>query len=274
MTVLGDFHAEKVHVREEMNRRIDSLLSDLILTPSMKEYAFKTSIVSVFRYSAGLVPWSMNELLEINAMWSRAYTRFWWRRNSAREIDASPVLVASTEGGLDCPSAIEEWTQEVLTLYEQYLFLPGKVGQIIRHHLYQACLDHGLTALSQLQQVLCLNGQAHSDSVVELFLWRLYEHGLEISSPWEPMPGHLIVDILWTQLIVDIPCTQLCWAWRSKEEWAGCSELDSVVERKWMEAEQCLNVLRQLGKSVIVTLQALKGLEGRGLSLTIWLCNI
>ena len=31
-----------------MNRRIDSLLLDMILTPSMKEYAFKTSIVSVF----------------------------------------------------------------------------------------------------------------------------------------------------------------------------------------------------------------------------------
>ena len=48
----------------------------------MKEYAFKTSIVSVFRYSTGLVPWSLNELLEIYAMWSRAYTRFWWRRKS------------------------------------------------------------------------------------------------------------------------------------------------------------------------------------------------
>ena len=46
VTVLGDFQAEKVHVGEEMDQRIDSLLSDLILTPSMKEYAFKTSIVS------------------------------------------------------------------------------------------------------------------------------------------------------------------------------------------------------------------------------------
>ena len=48
MAVLGDFHAQKVRVREEMNRPIDSLLSDLILTPSMKEYAFKTSTVSLF----------------------------------------------------------------------------------------------------------------------------------------------------------------------------------------------------------------------------------
>ena len=106
--------------------------------------------------------------------------------------------------------------------------------------------------------MLCLNGQAHSDSVVELFLWRLDEQGLKISSLWEPMHGSLIVDIFWTQL---------CGAWRSKEEWAGCSELDSDVERKWMEAKQCLNVVCQLGKSGLVTLQALKGLEGRGLSL-------
>ena len=50
MTVLGDFHAEKVHEGEEMNRCIDSWLLDLILTPSMKDYACKTSIVSVFLY--------------------------------------------------------------------------------------------------------------------------------------------------------------------------------------------------------------------------------
>ena len=170
MTELGDFHAEKGHVCQEMNRRIDSLLSDLIFTPSMKEYAFKTSIVSVFRYSAGLVPWSQNELLEISLMWSRAFTRFWWRRKSAREIDASPVLVASTNGGRDCPSALEEWTHELLTLYEQCLFLAGEVAQIMRHHLYQTCLDLGCTAQSQLQQVLRFNGQAHSDSVQCLLL--------------------------------------------------------------------------------------------------------
>ena len=107
--------------------------------------------------------------------------------------------------------------------------------------------------------MLRLNGQAHSDSNVELFLWRLEEQALKISSPWEPIPGgRLIVDMLWPQL---------CGAWRSKEEWAGCRELDSDVEHKWVEAKQCLNVPRQLSKSGIVALQALKGLDGRGLSL-------
>ena len=91
------------------------------------------------------------------------------------------------------------------------------------HHLYQACLYHGCTAQLQVQEVLHLNGQAHLDSVVEFFLQRIDEQGLEISSPWEPMPGRLIVDILWTQL---------CGVWRSKEEWAGCSKLDSDVESR------------------------------------------
>ena len=89
MTVLGDFRAEKAHVREEMNRQTDSLLSDVILSVPMKEYALKIGILSVFRYSAGLVPWTLNELLEINAMWSRAHTRIWCRRNPTRGIDAS-----------------------------------------------------------------------------------------------------------------------------------------------------------------------------------------
>ena len=53
MSVLGDFHARKVHVRAEMSWLIDSLSMDPILAPSMKEYASKIGTVS------GLVPWSL-----------------------------------------------------------------------------------------------------------------------------------------------------------------------------------------------------------------------
>ena len=58
-----------------------------------------------------------------------------------------------------------------------------------------------------------IENQAHWDSVVdsELFLQRLDEQGLKISSLWEPISGRLIADILWSQL---------CGVWRSKEEWA------------------------------------------------------
>ena len=51
--------------------------------------------------------------------------------------------------------------------------LPWEEAQIMRHLLYQACLDHGCTAFSHLQQVLHISDQAHYDSVVESLLLRL-----------------------------------------------------------------------------------------------------
>ena len=38
----------------------------------------------------------------------------------------------------------------------------------MRQYLYQSGLDHDSTALSQLQQVLCISGKAHADSVKEM----------------------------------------------------------------------------------------------------------
>ena len=48
------------------------------------------------------------------------------------------LLIAQMVVRRDCSSAIEEWTREVLTLsgYDQSLFLPGEVAQVIRHNAY------------------------------------------------------------------------------------------------------------------------------------------
>ena len=66
MTLTGNFQAEKKHVREEMKRRLQSLTSDDVLSPSLKELAIKVGVVSIFRYSAGLVPWTRLELDQIS----------------------------------------------------------------------------------------------------------------------------------------------------------------------------------------------------------------
>ena len=71
------------------------------------------------------------------------------------------VLFASKDDNLHCQSEIEEWTREVSTLYEQCLFLPGEIAKLMRHHLYQTCLDHSYTAFLQLQQVSQDRGRAH-----------------------------------------------------------------------------------------------------------------
>ena len=50
MTMTDNFHSEKEHVREEMQRRLDYLSTEEMLSPSLKEQAMK---VGIFRYSAG-----------------------------------------------------------------------------------------------------------------------------------------------------------------------------------------------------------------------------
>ena len=52
MTMTGSFDAEKEYVSEETQRRLESLLADEILSPSLKELAIKVGIISIFRYCA------------------------------------------------------------------------------------------------------------------------------------------------------------------------------------------------------------------------------
>ena len=153
MIVLGDFRAENVHVREEMFRRTGSLLSDVILSAPIKEYAFKnwhSLSVQIQCWPSSLdAERALGNQRDVEPC---AHAHMVSQKPNARHRCLS-VLLNSTDDGRECPSAIEEWTREVFTLYDQCLFLPGEV--------HQTCLDHGCAALSQLQQMLRISGQIH-----------------------------------------------------------------------------------------------------------------
>ena len=53
MTMTGNFEVEKKYVLEEMQRRLESLNAEEVLSPSLKELAIKVGIIFVFRYSTG-----------------------------------------------------------------------------------------------------------------------------------------------------------------------------------------------------------------------------
>ena len=69
----------------------------------------------------------------------------------------------------------------------------------------------------------------------------------------EQLPGQLLADALWPQLRH---------LWNRKEAWAGCSELDEDLRSGWDQARQCLTVLRQLGRNVILIIQHLQNTSG------------
>ena len=96
----GNLDAEKEHVLGEMQRRLESLNADEVLSPSLKELAIKVSIISlaIFRYSAGLIPRSRSELNKISKMWSTGYTQAWYNK-AAQRADATPMIMSYDDAG-------------------------------------------------------------------------------------------------------------------------------------------------------------------------------
>ncbi len=66
--------------------------------------------------------------------------------------------------------------------------------------------------------------------MLEKLLLRLNEQGLEVSSPWVLEQEQLLVEVLWPRIHQ---------AWKEKERWGGCRELDTTVQDKWDGAKLC-----------------------------------
>ena len=76
-----------------MQHRLESLNADEVLLPSLKVLAIKVGIISIFPYSAGLVPWSRSEVNRISKMWSIGYKQAWYKK-AARSADATPMILS------------------------------------------------------------------------------------------------------------------------------------------------------------------------------------
>ncbi len=83
-------------------------------------------VVTVFRYSAGLFPWSKTELDQISKSWAAAYKEAW---TFSKTLDSSPMCLDRDEGERACPSAVEKWIRAVLEVWEQCIGLPGEISR-------------------------------------------------------------------------------------------------------------------------------------------------
>jgi hypothetical protein len=93
-------------------------------------------------------------------------------------------------------------------------------------------------AVKRLTSSNCIGGRA--TSVLELFLLRLDEQGLNISSPWGISGKDSIVGTLWPKLYA---------TWLRKEQWAGCREVIEDVLVAWEQAQVCLAACAGLGNA-------------------------
>jgi len=253
MTLTGSYREHKEYVLAKMKRRCKALAEDdAIPRGGIKELAVTSGIVSIFRASAGVVPWTGAELDDITKVWIRAFKQAWEYSTS---MDSSVIIVDQNDGGRRCPSGREVWTDDVLTVMDQCIQLPGEISAILLDRLRTACFSRGCSALSQMQKVVRVDNTA--ESIVELLALRLDEQGAEFSTPWPQESGRLILEALWPQV----------WdAWRAKQNWKGCTELRDEVREQWEQAKASLKMCRSLGSVGILSLAQLKTNGGSDLS--------
>jgi hypothetical protein len=245
----GDFSEEKTHVMQEMQHRLSALKIDNVLSPMLRELGIKIGVIPVFRYSAGVVPWSKAELEQISKLWMASYKQAW---SFSSNMDGTPIVLNREDGGRECPSAVEEWTRAVLDLWDKCISLPGEISRIVTHNLHQCCLDHGCHALNQLQCLLRVSS-CKAESTTERLLLRLDEQGIVVSSPWMQSTETCIAEVLWQQVAA---------AWTEKQKWLGCTELAEEVDKQWVQAKHCLNACKKLGQAKILTSKQLRNCAG------------
>ncbi len=99
-------------------------------------------------------------------------------------------------------------------------------------------MTHACYALNQLQ--LHLRVRCNAETVLQLFLLRLDEQGLEISSPWEERADKSLLEAL---------SPLLHKAWLKTERWAGCTGVVDEVQSEWDQAQLCLKACEKLGNA-------------------------
>lgn len=219
MTLTGNYTEHKEYVTAKMEKRCLALAAeDSIPRGELKELAVTSGIVSIFRATAGVIPWTGAELDGISKLWIRAFKQAW---EYPQSMDSSPIILDKADSGRACPSARAVWTEDTLTVLDQCIQLPGEISTLVLDHVRLVCCSRGCAALNQLQRVIRVDGTA--DSIVELLALRLDEQGTDLSTPWPQEPGQLILDVMWPQVKE---------AWRTKQEWKGCTELSMAVQER------------------------------------------
>ena len=129
MTLTGSYKEHKEYVLAKMKRRCKALAEDdAIPRGGIKELAVTSGIVSIFRASAGVVPWTRAELDDSTKVWIRAFKQAWEYSTS---MDSSVIIVDQNDGCRRCPSGREVWMDDVLTVMDQCIQLPGEISAIL-----------------------------------------------------------------------------------------------------------------------------------------------
>ena len=89
LTLTLDYSFEKARVMKETKDRVAMVIRAQFLSPSQRETVLHLAIVSLFRYTAGLIPWTCSELEELTREWVRGNRGAWGLDRKSTRLNSS-----------------------------------------------------------------------------------------------------------------------------------------------------------------------------------------
>jgi hypothetical protein len=163
ITLTSDWRYEKAHIWSSMMDRLTHLKA-AVVDPRHAAEALRLGVVSVFRYSAAVVPWTTTELERISRLWA-AGMRYAWRLPPTC-ANGIPCFTRAM-GGQQTPSAHEVHLQSLITAWVANC-LHADDGRILAEQDRLRTLQkHNCLNLHQLQARLRLSPFTATTTMLE-----------------------------------------------------------------------------------------------------------
>jgi ribonuclease HI len=124
----GAWTAEKQHVLRKLRNAVDMIRTTAMLETWQRVRLVEMCVRSVFRYSAGLIPWTANEMERLNATLIQGFKAAW---NLPSSTEGTIFTWPKNRGGFGHSSLYLTWAQSLLSLRQQLMSQEREVKRAV-----------------------------------------------------------------------------------------------------------------------------------------------
>ena len=199
MTLTQDWRFEKQYIWRETLTRL-TCLREAKIRPEQGELALQSGISSVFRYSAGIVPWTTTELEKLTRLWAGGLKTAW--RFTPGMTNSVPGLPRA-EAGRQAPNAHEIYLHATITTWRSQHELPDDLRTLTEQAVTRDLRRFGVHTLAELRATLRVHPYHRDLGTLARIVRKCDEIGLnfEESTPLSPPGTNIAMSLhprMWT----------------------------------------------------------------------------
>ena len=148
MTATGDMSAERKYVKDKTLSLIQKIKNHQY-DPQQIQWVVQIAIIPIFRYSAAIADWSMEELQQMDRIWARGLRSAWKVGIGTPDVT---FWAPKEKGGLEYWSAQAIMVRETIGLLQQCQKVKDDLSRMVVQDFEDAIQERGCDSITEVQQ--------------------------------------------------------------------------------------------------------------------------